>query len=97
KKYKLAIDTSLRVTHLGGVSFQNDDNWWLYGRFIMSMNYFFDKNYNWLRAFLLKIFSVKNSLCVICFEYIKKMFGKSYEYRLKKHKYYLKEFKRYYF
>ncbi|MFC2093749.1 glycosyltransferase family 2 protein, partial [Bacteroidota bacterium] len=96
KKYKLAIDTSLRVTHLGGVSFQNDDNWWLYGRFIMSMNYFFDKNYNWLRAFLLKAFSVTNSLLVIFIEYAKKIFGKSGEYRLKKHKYFLKEFKKYY-
>ena len=96
KNYKLAIDTSLRVTHLGGVSFQNDDNWWLYGRFIMSMNYFFDKNYNWFRAFILKILSVKNSLLVIFIEYAKKIFGKSGEYRLKKHKYFLKEFKKYY-
>jgi len=96
KKYELAIDTSLSVTHLGGVSFKKEDNWWMYGRFIMSMNNFFDKNYNWFRAFLLKVISVKNSLCVICFEYIKKIFGKSSEYRLKKHKYYLKEFKKYY-
>lgn len=96
KNYKLAINTSLRVTHLGGVSFKNEDNWWVHGRFIMSMNNFFDKNYNWLRASLLKVISVINSLLVICFEYIKKIFGKSDEYRLKKHKYYLKEFKKYY-
>lgn len=96
KKYKLAIDTSLRVTHLGGVSLRNDDNWWLYGRFIMSMNHFFDKNHNCLRALMLKVISIKNSLLVIFIEYVKKIFGKSDEYRLNKHKYFLKEFKKYY-
>ena len=96
KKYKLAIDTSLQVTHLGGVSFKTEDNWWMYGRFILSMNNFFDKNYNWFRGFILKVLSVKNSLLVIFLEYIKMIFGQSDDYRMKKHKYYLKEFKKHY-
>jgi hypothetical protein len=96
KNYKLAINTSLRVTHLGGVSFKNEDNWWVYGRFILSMNNFFEKNYSRFTAFILKVISVKNSLLVICIEYTKKIFNKSDNYRLKKHKYYLKEFKKYY-
>ncbi len=93
KKYKLAIDTSLRVTHLGGVSFGNENNWWMYGRFIMSMNHFFDKNYNWMQAFILKVLTIKNSLFIILVEQIKKIFRAEDEYRLKKHKFFLKEFK----
>lgn len=96
KKYKLAVDTSLTVTHLGGVSFKSEDNWWMYGRFILSMINFFDKNYSWLRTISLKVISVKNSLLIICFEYVKKIFGFSDYYRIKKHKYFLTEFRKRY-
>lgn len=92
KKYELAIDASLKITHLGGASIRSKNDWWVYGRFIISMNHFFDKNYTPSRAFLLKIFTVKNSLLVIFFEYIKKIFNRADEYRINKHKYYLKEF-----
>jgi len=96
KMYKLAVNSSLTVKHLGGVSFKSKDNWWMYGRFIMSMNNFFDKNYNWLRAFTLKVYSVKNSLLIICFEYFMKIIGLSDDYRMKKHKYFINEFKKHY-
>ncbi len=93
KKNKLAVDTRLSVTHLGGISFRSKDNWWMHGRFILSMINFFDKNYIPLKSLMLKIIIVKNSLLILCFEYLKKIFGGSDEYRIKKHKYFLAEFK----
>lgn len=92
----LAVNTKLKVTHLGGVSFKSEDNWWIYSRYIMSMNYFFDKNYNFLRSSFLKIFSIYNSLIIVSLELIKAVFGKRDIYRYKKHKYFLKEFFHYY-
>lgn len=89
KENKLAVDTGLSITHLGGSSFKSDDNWWLYGRFIVSMLYFFRKHYGTLRTTLLKISVYLNSYFIIILESIKKVFGKSDIYRLKKHKYLL--------
>jgi GT2 family glycosyltransferase len=97
KRYKLVIDTSLKVTHLGGTSFKTENNWWLYGRYVMSMNYFFDKNYSFIRAFLLKLFTAGNSLFIVVTEQLKRLIGKPDEYRFKKHRYFLKEFFKYYF
>jgi len=97
KNYKNAVNTKLKITHLGGTSFQSDENWWLYSRYIMSMNYFFDKNYNFFRALVLKAMSVSNSVLVIGIEGVKKIFGKQNVYRFKKHKNFLKEFFKYYF
>lgn len=93
KKHKLAVDTSVKVTHIGGSSLRTANNWWLYGKVTMSMNRFFDKHYNFIRAFLLKIISVSNSVLTLAFEYIKKIFGKPDYYRIKKHKYFLKLFR----
>lgn len=97
KRYKLTVDTSLSVTHLGGSSFKSENNWWLYGRYTMSMNYFFDKNYNWIRAFLLKVFTLSNSIFVVITEQLKRLIGRFDEYRYNKHRYFLKEFFNYYF
>ncbi len=97
KKYKLIVNKKLRITHLGGSSFHSDENWWMYARYIMSMNYFFDKNYNFLRATGLKFFSILNSVFVVDVELIKKLFGKSDVYRFRKHKNFLKEFFQHYF
>jgi len=93
KKYKLAVDTSLKVTHLGGSSIRTSDDWWVYGRTIISMTLFFKKHYGFLRTALLKLFSVSNSLFALAIEYLKKIFMRSDNYRIKKHKYYLKLFK----
>lgn len=92
KSTNLAIDASIKVTHLGGSSFKSTENWWLFGRFIISMNNFFDKNYSWIRALILKILCLKNSLLIIMIEYIKKLLNSSDDYRMKKHKYFIKEF-----
>jgi len=90
KKYRLAVDTGIRVTHLGGESFKTEDNWKLHGRFVTSMHYFFRKNYGFTRSALLKFLSVSNSILILSIEYIKKIFGKADNYRIKKHKYLLK-------
>jgi GT2 family glycosyltransferase len=90
KNHKLAVDTGLKVTHLGGESFKTSDNWMLYGRFIASMHYFFKKHYGFIRSTLLKLLAVTNSLFILSIEYIKKIFGKADNYRIKKHKYLLK-------
>ena len=96
-KHKLIVDTSLKVKHIGGASFKPDQSWKMYGRFIMSMNYFFDEHYNPLRSFLLKYFSFTNSIVVLLGEYIKKIFGESDPVRIQKHKRFMKLFKEYYF
>jgi N-acetylglucosaminyl-diphospho-decaprenol L-rhamnosyltransferase len=93
KKYKLAIDSSLSVTHLGGSSFgtpKSDTDWWMYGRFIASMVYFFGKNYSSARKFLLKFFAASNSITIILIEYAKMLIGRADKYRIKKHKNLLK-------
>jgi GT2 family glycosyltransferase len=90
KYHKLAVDTSIKITHLGGSSFKTDDNWWLHGRYIASMIYFFRKHYSSFRTFLLKVTVYLNTYAVIGTEYIKKLFGNKDDYRMKKHKYQLK-------
>lgn len=90
KKYKLAVDTSVTVTHIGGCSIRTSDDWWVYGRTIVSMNYFFKKHYSIIKSFLLKFYSLSNSIFVLATEYFKKLFMSSDIYRIKKHKYYLR-------
>ncbi len=93
KKYKIAIDSRLSVTHLGGSSFgeaKSDTDWWMYGRFMASMSYFFGKNYGSLRKLLLKVLAASNSITIIFFEHAKMLIGKSDKYRIKKHKNVLK-------
>jgi len=90
KRFQLLLDTRIKVTHLGGMSFGKEYKTLMYGRFLISMNYFFKKHYGKLRQFLLKAFSEVNSSAVITFEYIKKIFNISNDTRLEKHKIYLK-------
>jgi len=90
KKYRLAVDTGIKVTHLGGESFKTEDNWMLHGRFIASMYYFFRKHYGFTKSALLKFLAVSNSVLILLTEYFKKIFGKADNYRIKKHKYLLK-------
>jgi GT2 family glycosyltransferase len=89
KNYRLAVETSLQVIHLGGASFKSEDNWQLHGRFIKSMIYFFEKHYSAARAFFLKILVRINSYIVLIIENLKKITGKSDTYRIKKHKFLL--------
>lgn len=93
KKYKLAVDTSVSAVHIGGSSLRTADNWWLYGKVILSMNIFFDKHYNSFKSFSLKFISVTNSIITVGYESIKRIIRIEDTYRLKKHKYYLKLFK----
>lgn len=86
KSKKLAIDTGIKVTHLGGSSFKTDDNWWLHGRYIMSMINFFRKHYSPARTALLKVLIIMNSYTILLIEAVKNIFGKKDEYRYKKHK-----------
>jgi len=90
KKYKLAIDTSCKVIHLGGITIRNENDWWVYGRFITSMHYFFRKNYGRCSAFILKLIAIENSIPILFFEYLIVFFGKKDLYKLKKHKNFLK-------
>jgi N-acetylglucosaminyl-diphospho-decaprenol L-rhamnosyltransferase len=93
KEYKLAVDKTLRILHLGGVSFKDENNWWMYGRFVYSMYFFIKKNYGKGSANIFIFFSVSNSYVLITFEYIKKIFRKENLYRIKKHKYLINIFK----
>jgi len=96
KNYKLVIDTTAKIIHYGGSSFATENNWWLHGRFLISMNYFFDKNYNFVNSFLLKVLAVTNSLFIVMLEYLKSIIKMGNENRLLKHTSYLKEFKKVY-
>lgn len=89
KNYKLAVETSLEVTHIGGASFKSEDSWKLHGRFIKSMIYFFEKHYGFSRVLLLKVLVRLNSYVILQIENLKKITGKNDMYRLKKHKYLL--------
>lgn len=91
KQFKLAIDASLRVTHLGGESFKTSDDYWLYGRFIISMIHFFDKNYGRSKAGVLKNAAKLNSHAVLMMESAKNLLGKGDNYRIRKHKFFLSE------
>lgn len=91
KNKKLIIDTGARVTHLGGSSFITEDNWWLHGRYISSMLYFFRKHYGNFKYKILKTIVIINSLIILLIENLKKLIGKKDDYRYKKHKYLLKE------
>ncbi len=86
KSKKLAVDTDIKVTHLGGSSFKTDNNWWLHGRYIMSMINFFRKHYSPARTALLKVLIIMNSYTILFIEGVKNIFGKKDEYRYKKHK-----------
>lgn len=89
KKYKLAVDTSLKITHLGGSSFKNEENWNLHGLFIMSMVHFFEKHYSRLKSLTLKSLVLINSLFILFIEKIRKLFGRQNSFRYKKHSYLL--------
>lgn len=89
KKFKLAVDSSLKVTHLGGTSFKSGDNWRMFGRFIASMIYFFRKHYSKPRAILLRVLVTINSNTILLTEHTKKLFGRMDESRFRKHRYLL--------
>ena len=89
KKYKLAVVPQLKVLHLSGVSFETLDNWWMYGRFVVSMINFIKIHNGTAKAFLLKQIVNLNSRLVLLGEIIKSPSKASLEYRYKKHKYLL--------
>ena len=86
------IDTSLQVTHLGGESFKTSDDYWLHGRFILSMINFFHKNYTGFKTNILKSLVLSNSYLILFMEKINTFLGKEDEFRIRKHKYLLSEF-----
>lgn len=88
KKYKLIVDTSVKVKHIGGASFKSTDNWKLYGRFIISMIYFFRKHYSPLRTLSLIILVTLNSYLILFIEHLR--FRKKNKIRILKHRYMLK-------
>lgn len=89
----LAVDSSLRVTHLGGSSFKREDDYWLYGRFITGILTFFRKHYGGFRYRTLKIITRINSYIVLSFEMLLGLFGKSSDYRKRKHRYLIQQLK----
>ena len=93
KKYKLAVNTKLNVTHLGGASFKTSDDYWLYGRFIISMIVFFKKNYSELKTDALKFIARLNSGIVIISDKLIPGNGDKDKYRSRKHQYFLDQLK----
>ncbi len=94
KKFgRIAVDASCRVIHLGGSSFKTTDDYWLYGRFIISMLTFFRKNYSSFRYFALKTISVINSYTVLFLERFS-FRDEGESYRQRKHRYFLNELRK---
>lgn len=89
----LAVDTSLRVTHLGGSSFKREDDYWVYGRFIIGMLTFFRKHYSRTKYVTLKVLAKLNSRMILLSESILNLTGRSDQYRIRKHRYFLKQLK----
>lgn len=92
RNYELYVDTSESVMHFGGSSFNIDKNSEIYGKYILSMNIFFELNYTFLHALVLKCITILNSLLILTLEYMKKLTGKCDRFRIEKHKYFLKLF-----
>lgn len=91
---RLAVYKGCKIVHIGGSSMASQDNYWLYGRFLLSMIYFFDKNYSRIKTLILKVLIVVNSSLILLVEFFRCIFGKQNEYRLKKHKYLLSELRK---
>ncbi len=89
----LAVDTSLRVTHLGGSSFKREDDYWVYGRFILGMITFFKKHYSGVSYRTLKVLARLNSRMILFSESILKLAGRNDQYRIRKHRYFLEQLK----
>jgi GT2 family glycosyltransferase len=49
KRYKLEVDTSISVVHIGGASFNDEFDLLMYGKFLLSMNYYFKKHKYYLK------------------------------------------------
>lgn len=88
KKYKLVVDTALKVKHIGATSMKDKD-WWVYGRFMVSMIYFFRKHYSRTRYFTLKFLAIYNACFILFLENIKTIFGKQDEFHLRKYRNFL--------
>ncbi len=91
KLMPLSVDATLQVTHLGGSSFKREDDYWLYGRFITGMLTFFRKHYSIYRYYSLKSIARLNSNVILFFEMVLGTFGKSSDYRKRKHRFFLEQ------
>jgi len=91
---QLAVFKGAKVFHLGGASMSAHNNYWLYGRFLLSMVYFFSKHYSRTKTLILKILIILNSSLILLIEFSKLILGKQNKYRLKKHKYVISEFRK---
>lgn len=88
EKYTLMVDTSVRITHLGGSSFRSEST--LYGRYMKSMLHFFRKFRGSLKYNILKGMVMINSYIIILIESLNSVFGKQNNYRKNKHIHMLK-------
>lgn len=89
QKYKLAVVPPLKVLHLSGASFATPDNWWMYGKFVVSMINFIKLHNGQAKAVTLKFIVKLNSRIVLLGEFLKSPSKSTLQYRYKKHKYLL--------
>lgn len=94
KEFKLAVIGDAAVKHIGGVSFNKEDNWWVYGKYMMSMLYFFRKNYGRTRYSVLRMLLVLNSGIALAAEKLRSAFSKGKNFRQTKHSYFFEELKK---
>jgi hypothetical protein len=97
KGWRIILRTDCECFHLGGKSFERQDNYWMHARFIMSMLYYFDKHSGWAVRVFSKIVCVSNSVLIVSGKTLYAVVassGKKNAIRnsIKKHKYFLHEF-----
>jgi len=65
KGWKLLVDHDVSAIHEGGRSFMERDNFWMHGRFMLSMLLYFDKHGTWYEKLFSKVIAVLNSIVVV--------------------------------
>jgi GT2 family glycosyltransferase len=100
--YRLLKINTVSMVHLGGRSFIKGDNYWLHGRFMLSLNLFVDKHYSrWFRI-LTKMITLGDSIIVLTLRRIQ-LFSKrahsnqSWQHSYSRHRYFVYLFADQYF
>jgi hypothetical protein len=100
--YRLLKINTVSMVHLGGRSFLKGDNYWIHGRFLLSLNIFVDKFYSrWFRI-VTKIITFSDSIIVLFFRKLQRFLKKgpstqSWQHSYSRHRHFVQIFTDHYF
>jgi hypothetical protein len=100
--YRLLKINTVSMVHLGGRSFLKGDNYWIRGRFLLSLNMFVDKFYSIWFQIATKLITVGDSLIVLIYRKIQQTFKKvhhteRWRHSYRRHSYFVEIFSDHYF